>query len=64
MTEGVDRPTGSMVTCPYCFEQVELVVDPETEGTYVEDCEVCCRPWQVTVVRAGGHFEVAVERAQ
>jgi transcription elongation factor Elf1 len=33
------------ITCPYCGENFELVVDcsiPEQE--YIEDCEVCCRP--------------------
>jgi len=33
------------ITCPYCSENFELVVDcsiPEQE--YIEDCEVCCRP--------------------
>jgi len=30
---------------------VELLVDPGGASTqeYVEDCEVCCRPWQVTM---------------
>ena len=37
------------VRCPYCRERVELFVDPDTEGSYVEDCAVCCRPWTVTV---------------
>jgi hypothetical protein len=37
------------VRCPYCRERVELVVDPETSGSYVEDCSVCCRPWAVQV---------------
>ena len=39
--------------CPYCGEQVELIVD-EGGGShqlYVEDCPVCCRPWQVEVTR-------------
>ena len=35
--------------CPYCGEPVELLIDagggPNQE--YVEDCPVCCRPWQV-----------------
>lgn len=35
--------------CPYCGEPVELQID--TGGgphqAYVEDCSVCCRPWQV-----------------
>ncbi|MEX0734265.1 MAG: CPXCG motif-containing cysteine-rich protein [Steroidobacteraceae bacterium] len=37
--------------CPYCSEPVELQID--TGGgphqAYVEDCPVCCRPWQVDV---------------
>lgn len=39
--------------CPYCGEQVELDID-ESGGArqrYVEDCPVCCQPWQVEVVR-------------
>ena len=41
------------VVCPYCHQFVELWVDPETVGVFVEDCEVCCRPWAVFVER--GH---------
>lgn len=52
------------VTCPYCLERVELVVDPETSGSYVEDCEICCNPWQVRVSRQEGEIEVFVDRAQ
>ncbi|HEX2168634.1 MAG TPA: CPXCG motif-containing cysteine-rich protein [Longimicrobiales bacterium] len=39
------------VGCPYCGEEVELVVDPGGGAVqqYVEDCEVCCRPMQLTV---------------
>lgn len=39
------------VQCPWCFELLELYLDPETEGSFVQDCDVCCRPWQVTVHR-------------
>jgi hypothetical protein len=54
-----------IVRCPYCFERVELLVDPETEGTLVSDCDVCCRPWSVTVRRSeDGDLDVQVERAQ
>jgi hypothetical protein len=30
---------------------VEIALDPGggARQDYVEDCEVCCRPWQVTV---------------
>ena len=39
------------LNCPYCGEDVELEVD-ESGGnrqSYVQDCPVCCRPWQVEV---------------
>ena len=53
------------VQCPYCFEVVELSLDPETHGTFVQDCEVCCNPWQLTVHRDyEGDVNVDVERAQ
>lgn len=36
--------------CPYCFERISFILDLSTEGlqTYVEDCEVCCQPIQVS----------------
>ncbi len=53
------------VACPYCFEIVELYVDPETEGSFVTDCDVCCRPWQVEVSRdEDGGLVVDVAPAQ
>ena len=31
--------------CPYCWERIEVLVDPSVpEQSYVEDCQVCCRP--------------------
>ncbi len=35
--------------CPYCGERIELLLDAglndSTESlTYIEDCQVCCRP--------------------
>jgi hypothetical protein len=33
------------VQCPYCWEEITLLVDASIEmQDYVEDCEVCCRP--------------------
>ena len=35
--------------CPYCWEEVSMLMDPSiTKQTYVEDCEVCCNPIEVT----------------
>ena len=51
--------------CPYCREWVDLYVDPETQGSFVEDCAVCCRPWLVTVTRdERGRLRVDASRAQ
>jgi hypothetical protein len=49
---------------PVCREHVELYVDPDSQGQLVEDCAVCCRPWLVTIERAGGRLRVQVVRAQ
>ena len=58
--------TGATVVCPYCGEEVEIVLDPGsgTHQEYVEDCEVCCRPWQVSVTYGpDGAADVQVEMA-
>jgi hypothetical protein len=52
------------VQCPYCHEWQELDLDPETRGSFVQDCDVCCRPWQVWVEWHDGEPAVQVERAQ
>ncbi len=51
------------VTCPYCGEMVEIYVEPDVRGTFVQDCEVCCNPWRVRVTRAHGERAVEVARA-
>jgi transcription elongation factor Elf1 len=34
--------------CPYCGERISMVLDTSLAGqTYIEDCEVCCRPIEV-----------------
>jgi len=47
--------------CPYCGEENAVRVDPGSGSVqeYVEDCQVCCRPWRVSVRYAGdGSVEV------
>lgn len=35
--------------CPYCWENISMLLDASTTNeTYVEDCEVCCNPIQIT----------------
>ena len=36
-------------SCPYCGEQISMVLDLSVKRqTYIEDCEVCCKPIQIT----------------
>lgn len=39
------------MVCPYCGEPNEIGIDAGggAQQDYVEDCQVCCRPWRVTV---------------
>ena len=39
------------VWCPYCGEPNAIALDPDggARQEYVEDCQVCCQPWRVTV---------------
>ncbi len=38
-------------TCPYCWEEISMLLDSSVANqTYVEDCEVCCNPIQISAV--------------
>jgi cysteine-rich CPXCG protein len=47
MTEPLPR------SCPYCGEDVELDIDDSagSRQAFVQDCPVCCRPWEVLISR-------------
>ena len=51
------------VTCPYCGEEVEIYVEPDVRGTFVQDCEVCCNPWRLRLVGRGDDRYLEVRRA-
>jgi hypothetical protein len=51
------------VTCPYCGETVEIYVEADVHGGFVQDCEVCCNPWLVQVAGEGDDRSVHVVRA-
>jgi hypothetical protein len=56
--------TSATVCCPYCGEINEIGLDPGSgsEQEYVEDCQVCCRAWQVNVhYLPDGSAEVSVQ---
>ena len=50
------------ITCPYCGEEVDLHVEADVRGTFVQDCEVCCNPWLVRVTRSMDGADVEVVR--
>jgi hypothetical protein len=56
-------PEQFVVTCPYCGEAVEIFVEEDVRGSFVQDCEVCCNPWRVRVIGRGDRRSVAVGRA-
>jgi transposase-like protein len=58
--------TEAEVTCPYCSEEQTITLDPGSgdHQQYVEDCQICCRPWTVFVTYdVEGQAEVALEPA-
>jgi hypothetical protein len=53
------------IQCPYCGERITVEIEPDTEGSLVQDCEVCCRPLQIYVTtRDDRQVSLHVERAQ
>ena len=40
----------SSVQCPYCWEVIDVLLDCSVnEQAYIEDCQVCCRPINISV---------------
>lgn len=56
-------PEYILTSCPYCGEDVDVNIDEHAGArqTYVEDCPVCCQPWQVFVTQdRDGDWEVSL----
>jgi len=42
-------PVEHFFRCTYCGEEISMVLDLSVpRQTYVEDCEVCCNPIEIT----------------
>jgi Cysteine-rich CPXCG len=52
-----------VVICPYCGEPIEISVEEDVRGSFVQDCEVCCNPWRVRVTGPRGNRAIDVARA-
>lgn len=51
--------TEQIVSCPYCGEAIEVLIDHQEAGhQYIEDCQVCCKPiiFNVSVDSVGNIF--------
>ena len=56
--------TDAVILCPHCGEPNTPGLDPGSGAIqeYVEDCQVCCQPWDVRVTyREDGGAEIVVE---
>ncbi|TVP43075.1 MAG: CPXCG motif-containing cysteine-rich protein [Mongoliibacter sp.] len=43
--------------CPYCFEEISMLLDPSIyKQQYIEDCEVCCNPIEISLEMESGEL--------
>ncbi|MDN3725254.1 CPXCG motif-containing cysteine-rich protein [Aequorivita sp. SDUM287046] len=36
--------------CPHCWEEISMLLDPSVSNQkYIEDCEICCNPIELTI---------------
>lgn len=44
--------------CPYCLAEISMLLDPSIhEQSYIEDCEVCCNPIQISYRFSNGEVQ-------
>jgi hypothetical protein len=47
---GVEAESFVSIQCPWCGERLDVRVDVTAgERSYIDDCEVCCRPMELGV---------------
>jgi transcription elongation factor Elf1 len=53
----------AQIQCPYCGEAVVIVIDCSLEQqSYIEDCQVCCKPIELSVTVTGDEVAVYAKR--
>ena len=53
------------VTCPYCGETISVLIDESIEEqSYIEDCQVCCRPIVFAVTARPGDDPIVEARRE
>ena len=57
-------PDDARIPCPHCGELIDIPVETDgSQGSYVIDCSVCCRPIIVHVELTGdGMIRVSAEK--
>jgi hypothetical protein len=51
--------------CPYCGEPNEVLVEPTAgDQDYIEDCQVCCRPVELSLRLEGDGWSLEARRDQ
>jgi transcription elongation factor Elf1 len=49
--------------CPHCGEEISMVLDLSVpRQTYIEDCEVCCNPIEISYTMEGDSLSSFVAR--
>jgi len=50
------------IECPYCGENLDVLIDQSEAGqAYIEDCQVCCRPINFSLVAdLDGNINISV----
>lgn len=42
-------------SCPHCWQTISAMLDLSVEEqTYIQDCEVCCNPFEIGYVVSNG----------
>lgn len=42
------------IQCPYCGESIDILIDCSAGSQeYIEDCQVCCRPINMSLAVSG-----------
>ena len=43
-----------VISCPFCAESISVLLDPSGgDQSYIEDCQVCCRPIEISFELSG-----------
>lgn len=62
-----DKLIEKTITCPYCWESFDIVIEPSIEAgeSYVEDCYICCRPIEIYIAsQRGEESEIRINRIE